>query len=96
MISKTTKLPACKPDKTSSMLAAKAASRAPGVPSRLGQITELLQRSGGASSEELCAATGLRVHSVRRAIASTLKKKGPAVASERIDRVRQYQIEVPE
>jgi len=96
MTSRNTKSPASKHGKTNSTPTTKSTSRAPGAPTRLGQITELLQRKGGASLNELCAATGWQAHSVRGAIAGALKKKGHSITSERINGVRRYQIGAPE
>ncbi len=64
----------------------------PGAPTRLAQLADLLRRPGGASLEELCAATGWQPHSVRSAISGALKKKGYSIVSGRIDGVRRYRI----
>lgn len=63
-----------------------------GKGTRLDQIADLLKRTGGASLDELCAATGWQAHSVRGAISGALKKKGHTIVSERIDGVRRYRI----
>lgn len=96
MPSKTTKSHVRKHGKTSRTPATKVTSRTPGAVTRLGQITELLQRTGGASLNELCAATGWQAHSVRGAIAGALKKKGHSITSERINGARRYRIGSPE
>lgn len=62
--------------------------------SKLDQLVDLLRRPDGASVSELCGATGWQAHSIRGAIAGGLKRKGHVVASERIDGVRRYRIEV--
>ena len=46
----------------------------------------------GASIDELASATGWQKHSVRGALAGTLKKKGHAISSDVIDGVRRYRI----
>lgn len=70
------------------------ATKVPEASTRLQQITELLQRTGGASLNELCTATGWQAHSIRGTIAGALKKKGYSITSERINGVRRYQIGV--
>ena len=57
-------------------------------------ITGLLKRNGGATLDELTAASGWQAHSVRGFLSGTLKKKlGHTVASERgEDGVRRYRI----
>jgi hypothetical protein len=62
--------------------------------SKLDQVIDLLRRPDGASVSELCSVTGWQAHSIRGAIAGSLKRKGHVVASERIDGVRRYRIEV--
>lgn len=59
---------------------------------KIGRILELLARPEGASLAELTAATGWQAHSVRGALAGTLKKKGHVVGSEKIDGARRYRI----
>ena len=65
---------------------------APAKPSKLDRMIILLRQKNGASLEELCKATGWQAHSVRGAIAGSLKKKGHAITSEKIDGVRRYRI----
>jgi DNA-binding MarR family transcriptional regulator len=49
-------------------------------------VIALLQRPEGASIDEICAATGWQPHTVRGAIAGTLKKKlGLAIVAEKIE-----------
>ncbi len=67
---------------------------APRAGSRLGQLVALLQREHGASLDDLCAATGWQVHSVRGAMAGSLKRKGYLIGSGLIDGIRHYQIEI--
>jgi len=59
------------------------------------QLVALLEVPGGASLDEIVAATGWQAHTVRGAISGTLKKKlGLAVISEKIEgRGRVYRIE---
>ncbi|MFN0263233.1 DUF3489 domain-containing protein [Tepidamorphus sp. 3E244] len=60
---------------------------------RLETILSLLTRPEGASIAELVEATGWQAHSVRGAIAGSLKKKGHAVSSQKVDGVRRYTVE---
>ena len=60
--------------------------------SKLDLIVSLLTRPGGASLAELTTATGWQIHSVRGAIAGSLKKKGHVIGSEKIDSIRHYRI----
>ena len=55
-------------------------------------IIGLLQRTGGATLDELVAATGWLPHTTRAALTG-LKKKGHQVLSEKADGVRRYRIE---
>ena len=60
---------------------------------KLGQLVELLRAPGGATIEAMSAATGWQAHSVRGALAGSLKKKlGLAVVSEKTDAGRVYRI----
>ncbi len=95
MTSSTTKSSARKPGRIKRVPAIKVTSGTPAASTRLGQITELLQRTGGASLNELCTATGWQAHSIRGVIAGALKKKGYSITSERINGVRRYQIGAP-
>ena len=67
-----------------------AAGTAEPRPTRLQTIIALLSRPGGASIPELVAATGWQGHSVRGALAGSLKKKGHAVTSQKVGGVRRY------
>ena len=60
--------------------------------SKTAVVLEMLQRPDGASLGELVAATGWLPHTTRAALTG-LRKKGYAVASEKIDDVRRYRIE---
>tara|TARA_R110000782_G_scaffold113539_5_gene203570 strand:+ start:667 stop:846 length:180 start_codon:yes stop_codon:yes gene_type:complete len=59
-------------------------------------MTALLHRKNGVSLEELCTTTGWQSHSVRGAIAGSLKKKGHVITSEKADGVRRYRIGDPQ
>lgn len=60
---------------------------------KLGALVELMRRPQGASLKELCAETNWQPHSVRGALAGSLKRsRGYQIASERIDGVRVYKI----
>ena len=62
--------------------------------SKLDTIEKLLRRKNGASIAEMTKATGWQQHSVRGAIAGTLKKKrGLTIVSEKDGIVRRYRIE---
>ena len=68
------------------------ASSDAGSPTKLETILELLTRPDGASLAELVAATGWQAHSVRGALAGSLKRKGHAIVSDKIDGERRYRI----
>ena len=60
---------------------------------KLGQLVELLRAPGGGTIEAMSAATGWQAHSVRGALAGSLKKKlGLAVVSEKTQAGRVYRI----
>ncbi len=60
---------------------------------KLGVLVALLLRPEGASLEAMQAATGWQAHSVRGAIAGSIKKKlGFAVTSEKSEAGRVYRI----
>ena len=61
---------------------------------KLDLLVTLLQRPEGASLAELSSATGWQAHSIRGALAGSLKRKGHTITSERIEGIRRYQIEV--
>jgi hypothetical protein len=76
------------------------AANAPGAPNtadkpsgKIGLLIDLLERPGGASLQDMQAATGWQAHSVRGAIAGSIKKKrGLAVTSDKSDGARIYRI----
>lgn len=63
--------------------------------SKLDQVVALLSRPQGASLAELCTATGWQTHSVRGALAGSLKRKGHVVTSDKVEGVRRYRVGVP-
>ncbi len=71
---------------------AKKAVTTPAKPSKLEQILVLLGRPEGATLTEMCAATGWQTHSVRGALAGSLKRKGYAVTSDKVDGIRRYRV----
>jgi hypothetical protein len=60
--------------------------------SKLDTLVTLLRKPTGASIDELAAATSWQKHSVRGALAGTLKRKGHAISSDVVDGVRRYRI----
>ena len=60
--------------------------------SKLETLLTLLRQPGGATVQELAKATAWQTHSVRVALAGTLKKKGHAISSELVDGVRRYRV----
>ena len=60
--------------------------------SKLDTLIALLRQPAGASIQELAAATSWQTHSVRGALAGTLKKKGHVISSEVVEGVRRYRI----
>jgi hypothetical protein len=53
-----------------------------------------LQRTEGTSIADMVKATGWQLHSVRGALAGTLKKKGHVISSDVVDGVRRYRAAV--
>ncbi|MFJ6023558.1 DUF3489 domain-containing protein [Brevundimonas sp. NPDC092305] len=63
------------------------------VVGKLGLLVSLMRRPEGASLQTLCDAVNWRPHSVRGALAGSLKRtRGYQIASDRIDGVRVYRI----
>jgi hypothetical protein len=79
-----------KPRRTTS----KTAGDKPKGTSKLDALVALLRQTNGASIDELATATAWQKHSVRGALAGTLKKKGHGISSDVIDGVRRYRIAV--
>ena len=75
----------------------KAAIPAPATkaPWRLDELQQLLLGVTGASVAEMVEATGWQQHSVRGAMAGALKKRGLAITSDKVDRVRRYRASQP-
>ena len=105
MTTRTTKTaPALKPSRARKPKAAEAAqidavpvaveaAPLPAPTGKLGVLVGLLRREEGATLADLQAATGWQAHSVRGAIAGSLKKKlALPVTSEKADGVRVYRI----
>lgn len=63
--------------------------------SKIDLLINKLKRPSGATIDELTKATGWQPHSVRGAIAGALRKKGHAVASEKVEGVRRYRLAEP-
>ena len=62
------------------------APRIPRAGSKLAILVELLEREGGATVDELVAATGWQAHSVRGVMSATLQKRfGFEIGSERVE-----------
>ena len=55
-------------------------------------ILDLLARDSGAALDDLCKATGWQRHSVRGAMAGTLKRKGHTITTQKTDGVRTYRL----
>jgi hypothetical protein len=62
------------------------------APTKLDELLKLLCRRNGATIAELGKATGWQAHSIRGAMAGTLRKKGHAITSDKVDGVRRYRI----
>lgn len=58
--------------------------------SKLDRLLAELARNEGATIDELAAATDWQKHSVRGAIAGTLKRKGHQITSTKADGIRRY------
>jgi hypothetical protein len=63
-----------------------------GGTSKLDTLLNLLRKPSGATIHELSTATAWQTHSVRGALAGTLKKKGHVISSEVVEGVRRYRI----
>jgi hypothetical protein len=60
---------------------------------KLASLVDLLRSPEGVSLERMMLSTGWQAHSVRGAIAGSIKKQlGHAVLSEKVDGVRTYRI----
>ena len=63
-----------------------------GACTKLDRLIELLKRPDGADLPALMTATGWQSHSVRGALAGSLKRKGHHISSEKVDGVRKWRI----
>ncbi|WP_265587874.1 DUF3489 domain-containing protein [Sphingomicrobium arenosum] len=59
---------------------------------KIDRLIARLKRDKGATIEELARLTGWQKHSVRGAMAGSLKKKGFVVSSEKVGAERRYRI----
>ena len=59
---------------------------------KLDLLLARLRRPDGATIDDLMKATGWQAHSVRGAMAGTLKKKGHTITSTKTDGVRRYKL----
>jgi hypothetical protein len=63
------------------------------VGSKLSGLVSMLQRSGGATIDQMCQSTGWQSHSVRGALAGAIKEKlGLKIESEKLNGIRTYRI----
>ena len=63
------------------------------APSKLDQLVTLLNQPGGVDLATMMTATGWQAHSVRGALAGSLRKKGHQIISEKVDGLRTWRIE---
>ncbi|MCW3780364.1 DUF3489 domain-containing protein [Defluviimonas salinarum] len=61
-------------------------------PSKTAILVALLSRPEGATLDDLVRATKWQAHSVRGALAGSLRKRGHLVVSEKTEGVRRYRI----
>lgn len=64
----------------------------PPIVSKLELLLAKLGHSDGATIDDLVATTGWQKHSVRGAMAGSLKRKGHQIASTKTDGVRRYRL----
>ena len=62
-------------------------------PTKLDLVLAELGKEHGASIADLVERTGWQAHSVRGAMAGSLKKKGHSITSSVVDGVRRYRLE---
>jgi hypothetical protein len=60
--------------------------------SKLDRLLAELTRDDGATIDQLASVSGWQKHSVRGAMAGTLKRKGHHIASTKADGVRRYRL----
>lgn len=63
------------------------------APSKLDQLVTLLNQPGGVDLATMMTTTGWQAHSVRGALAGSLRKKGHHITSEKVDGLRTWRIE---
>jgi hypothetical protein len=63
------------------------------APSKLDQLVTLLSQPGGVDLATMMTATGWQAHSVRGALAGSLRRKGHQIISEKVDGLRTWRIE---
>jgi len=68
----------------------KTATPKPPPTTKLDRLAVLLARREGASIADLTSATGWQPHSVRGALAGSLKRRGLVITSRKVDGVRRY------
>ena len=80
--------------KTTKTTPSKAVAPAAAKPAatKLDRLVIQLSAPGGATLAALMAETGWQAHSVRGAMAGSLKKRGHAISSQKVDGVRRYTI----
>lgn len=61
------------------------------TPSKASVLLEVLGRDGGATLDQMVAATGWQSHTTRAAL-TDMRKKGHAITSEKADGVRVYRL----
>jgi hypothetical protein len=62
----------------------------PARTTKLDLLAALLARRDGATIADMMSATGWQPHSVRGALAGSLRRRGLAITSEKVDGVRRY------
>lgn len=65
-----------------------------GMPTKAARVLDLLHRPGGVSLDELVTATGWLPHTTRAALTG-LRRKGHAIARDKVEGVTRYAIETP-
>jgi len=63
------------------------------APSKMDQLVTLLSQPGGVDLATMMTTTGWQAHSVRGALAGSLRKKGHHITSEKVDGLRTWRIE---
>ena len=84
--------PGSKPRADSRSATAATITKPADKPSKLDRLVDKLVRPEGATIADLTAITGWQAHSVRGALAGSLKKRGHSITSDKVDGVRRYRI----